>query len=142
MAYEQDNYDKRFVEVIDLLLYTREKHRLVENQKDLLLKINLAESSFSMIKKGNRGVPRERRVELTMALEKTFNVNPKYLVEGKLPRTFFVDDLLNEDLVVYKTAQQELEEVRGKLSDCLETVKVKDGIIADLKYVIEELKKV
>jgi hypothetical protein len=82
------------------------------------------------------------RLELTTALEKLFNVNPKYLVEGKLPRTFFVDDLLNEDMVVYKTAVQELEEVRGKLSDCMETVKVKDSIIADLKYVIEGLKKV
>jgi hypothetical protein len=72
MAYEQDNYDKRFVEVIDLLLYTREKHRLVENQKDLLLKINLAESSFSMIKKGNRGVPRERAPGTYHGTGKTF----------------------------------------------------------------------
>lgn len=142
MAYEQDNFDKRFVELIDLLLYTKDKHRLAENQKELLKKIKVAEPLYSMIKKGVRGVPKQRRFEVTKAMETLFNVNGLYLLEGRLPRTFFTNDLLNEDEVVYKTVQMELEELRGKYADCIETVKTKDGIIADLKYVIEGMKKV
>lgn len=138
MAYEQDNFDKRFIEVIDLLLYTNDKHRLAENQKILLTKIGFRPESFSMVRKGDRGIPKQKREAYLKKLAEDFNINPEFVRDGKLPRTFFANDLLNEDETVYKTAQQEVIELRAKVVELLEVVKMKDGIIADLKYLLDK----
>lgn len=140
MAYEQDNFDKRFIEVIDLLLYTNDKHHLAENQKILFTSIGFRPESFSMVRKGDRGIPKQKREEYLKKLANGFNINPEYVRDGKLPRTFFANDLLNDDEVVYKTAQAEVLELRQKNAELQEMLKLKDGIIADLKFLIEQKK--
>jgi hypothetical protein len=76
MAYYQDEYDKRFIRIVNYLLATREKHKQFNTQLELgkILGIATEGQLLSSIKNGTRGVPKDIRPQIDKILKEKFGI--------------------------------------------------------------------
>jgi hypothetical protein len=78
MAYYQDEYDKRFVNNVNFLMATRQKHKVFKTQLELSNILGLGDKGnvISSIRAGARGVPKDLRQAIDSKLQHLFGIHP------------------------------------------------------------------
>ena len=151
--YYQRPFDKGFIRAVEYLYEHRDKHGKFRSRKELLYRLHILESNYSLIKKGERGVPRHMYTEIQKFLKDEFGVNPgifesnqgsegevllkrfKHLYESNSKQEVQHEpdniELLNQENAALKS---KIEEQNKRIDSLLE-----DNEFL-MKYVIEKLK--
>jgi hypothetical protein len=88
MQYHQRAFDRAFTRVVEYLYEHRDKHNKFRSRKELLFKFGILESNYSLIKKGERGVPKHKYAEIRKILYEEFGVNPEIFNGGDVKMIF------------------------------------------------------
>jgi hypothetical protein len=73
--YLQTPFDKAFIRAVEYLYEHRGDHHKFRSRKELLAQFGIHESNYTSIKKGERGVPRDKYDFIKKYLKENFDVN-------------------------------------------------------------------
>lgn len=137
-TYLQSNFDKAFIKVVEYLYSTRDRHLKFRTRKELMEKLSFRESTYSIIKSGERGVPTDKIDNIRKCFKEEFGINPLFMdtnrgemfLNGQAAPLMDKDteiEHLQKDVATLKTLVDEKERFITLLQ---ETIK---GNISDVK---------
>lgn len=144
--YMQSTFDKGFVSVVDYLVKNKKKFGKFSTQKELATTyLGMRQSTFALIAKGARGVPKQRIDEITGILVKEFGINEQYLKTGRgeIMRSEGSPYTLHEPQADYFTQRNhdELSRLKEQLRFKDQLLEEKERFIYLLKDTIVDYKK-
>jgi hypothetical protein len=121
MSFDQDEYDKKFVRTINLLISNKDQHKLFKRADDLVGILGISSKSvLSEIRAGRRHVPKELRYEITKKLDD--------LVKRAGQKA--MQSLVNDEEIMYstrnfnKSVAEDLHVIKTNLATILENQRV------------------
>lgn len=145
--YMQSTFDKAFVAVINHLVKNKRQFAKFSTQKELATTyLGLRQSTFALIAKGARGVPKQRIDEISQILIKEFGVSDQFLKTGRgeiMNQQGSTSYVLQEPPANYYTqrSNDNILSLREQLRFKDQLLEEKERMIDLLKSTIEDYKR-